>query len=133
MARRLALPTLLLVLLLSSCSPRARSDKSFDEIRELVTGKTAAQVEALLGAPDTRQPVLLGDERWIWRNYTYLSDNGYLPEVRGAVVHLEILFTRPGAGPLGYEHWRIPGPHAVDLVLPPKPPSLWRRVTGSTE
>lgn len=114
--------------------PAARSDKSFDEIRELVTGKTAAEVAALLGEPDTRQPVLLGDERWIWWNYTFLGGQGYAPEVRDQVVHLEITFLRPDS-PRGvtpaYSAWPIGGPLGVGYTLPSKPPlsprSDWRK------
>ena len=43
-----------------------RDDAVFDEIKCLVEGKTAGQVLQLLGEPDSRQPVLEADERWIW-------------------------------------------------------------------
>ena len=88
---------LVLCILLQACSRSgARSAMSFPEIRELVENKTAAQVEAILGPPDTRQPALLDSERWIWWNYTFLDGDEYAPERRGQVVHLEIAFDPPG-------------------------------------
>jgi hypothetical protein len=87
----------LILLLCFSCRPTARSDRSFDEICELVAGKSAPEVEALLGAPDLRTEVLAGDERWIWWNYTFLDGDSYAPEVRGQIVHLEISLTVPPA------------------------------------
>lgn len=108
--------------LLAACGgARPRSEKSFDEIRDQVTDRSAAEIETLLGAPDVRQEVLLGDERWIWWDYTYLDGAGYPPEVRGRKVHLEILFERPeGAGgerpPASA--LRISGPLGVSYTLP---------------
>jgi len=58
----------------------------------MVKGKTAEQVEQMLGQPDSRQRMTLSAERWIWWNYTYLDGNNYPPEVRGRVVHLEVIF-----------------------------------------
>jgi hypothetical protein len=97
----------------------ARSNRPFDEIRELVSGKTAAEVASLLGEPDTRQSVLNDDERWVWWNYTYLDGEQYPPEVRGQIVHLEITFTRPpGAAPVaGRGAWRVAGPLAVSYTV----------------
>jgi len=84
---------------LLSCSQQvAKSKVSFNEIRALVTGKTAVEVESLLGKPDSRQPMSFAAERWIWWNYTYLDGANYPPEMRGQVVHLEIIFERD-AGP----------------------------------
>jgi hypothetical protein len=60
----------------------------------MVKGKTAAEVQNLLGRPDSRQKMLLAAERWIWWNYTYLDGNNYPPEMRGRKVHLEIIFER---------------------------------------
>lgn len=108
-------------LLAVSCGgARPRSTKSFDEIRASVEGRSAAEVESLLGAPDVRQPVLLGDERWIWWRYTYLDGVSYPPEMRGSLVHLEILFERPeGKGERPpYDAWRISGPLGVSYTLP---------------
>ena len=98
------------------CRPVDRFDRSFDQITALVDGKTAEEVERLLGPPDTRQRVLLGDERWIWWNYTYLDGADYAPEIRRRAVHLEITFRNPSApgGPrLPYSKWRVVTPYGV--------------------
>jgi hypothetical protein len=88
----------LLALILVACSQQGpRSRKSFDDIRELVKGRTASEVESLLGEPDNREPLFLSGERWIWWDYTYLDGKKYPPKMRGRVVHLEIIFERePG-------------------------------------
>jgi hypothetical protein len=106
---------------LADCSPSARSRKSFDEIRILVAGKTESEVQNLLGAPDLREKLLFGDERWTWWNYTYLGGKDWAPEVRGRIVHLEITF----AGPLGSatgedepSRWRVSEPYGVGFSLP---------------
>lgn len=113
-------PRFLLLLSLSllslHCRHVNRLERSFDQISELVNGKTAAEVESLLGSPDTRQQVLVGDERWIWWNYTYLDGEDYAPEVRGQVVHLEITFRNPSPPSgyrLPYSEWRIVYPYGV--------------------
>ncbi len=109
----------LLVLAFACDKTSARSDRSFDQIRELVAGKSAAEVAALLGEPDTRQSVLVGDERWIWWNYTFLDGEDVPPEVRGQVVHLEITFERsPNPSASGESAWRISGPLGVSYSLP---------------
>ena len=113
-------PLLLLLLALAGCGgTRPRSDWSFDEIRERVSGRSAAEVEALLGEPDAREPVLLGDERWVWWNYTFLDGSAYPPEERGRVVHLEILFERPAtvavASPSA-SSWKVSGPLGVSYT-----------------
>lgn len=98
------------------CGHIGRLDKSFNQIYDLVNGKSAAEVEDLLGPPDSRQEVLMGDERWVWWNYTYLDGEDYAPAVRGQVVHLEIIFrnpARPGEPPLPYSKWRIVSPYGV--------------------
>ena len=109
------------VVLLSSCrEPAARSARSFDEIKALVAGKTAAEVLYLLGEPDSRQIVLDADERWIWWNFTFLEGNDHPPEIRGAVVHLEILFRNPS--PTGerspYSEWKIDDVFGVTFKKP---------------
>ena len=76
---------ILACLALNACAPSARSEKSFDQIRKMVTGKTQAEVEHLLGPPDSTEKLLLGDVRWIWWNYTYLGGKSWAPEVRGKV------------------------------------------------
>jgi hypothetical protein len=104
-----------------ACHANSRSDKSFDEIRSMVQNKTAAEVEKLLGPPDSRQALLLGDERWIWWNYTFLGGGDYPPEMRGKIVHLEITFANPdvsGSGRPSYSEWRIADPLSVSFILP---------------
>lgn len=126
MKRSTWLPCLLILAVLCACGRlAARSDRSFDEIRELVSGKSAAEVAALLGKPDTQERILTDDERWIWWNYTRLDGEQYPPEERGQVVHLEITFTRPAAGSLpetalagGSGAWRVASPLGVSYTVP---------------
>ena len=102
------------------CRQKAQSEKSFDQICDLVSGRTAREVEEILGPPDTRQK-LLGDERWVWWDYTYLEGMHYTPDTRGRIVHLEITFHDPSPpeGPrLPAEQWRVSGPLAVSYALP---------------
>jgi hypothetical protein len=116
----LALSTLLLCLL-AACHSSPRSDKSFDQIRGMVQGKTATEIEKILGPPDSRQPGLLGDERWIWWNYTYIGGQDYSPEIRGQIVHLQITFANPNVAVSikpPYAKWRILDPQSVSFVLP---------------
>jgi hypothetical protein len=104
-----------------ACGPSARSRKPFDDIRSLVAGKTEAEVERLLGAPDHREDLPLGDERWIWWNYTYLGGKGWAPEWRDKVVHLEITFAAPIVAPVGSQgrsSWRVSEPYGVGYVMP---------------
>jgi outer membrane protein assembly factor BamE (lipoprotein component of BamABCDE complex) len=124
--RRVALLFLLAASLLglAACRPGAKSGRSFDQIQQLVAGKTAAEVAAILGPPSTRQALLADDERWIWWNYTYLDGANYAPEIRGQVVHLEITFESPSlvstvqVAPVPREQWRVSGPLAVSYSLP---------------
>jgi hypothetical protein len=112
---------LALLALLAGCHGAPRSERSFDQIRALVLGKTASEIEKILGPPDSRQPLLLGDERWIWWNYTFLGGKDYSPEVRGQVVHLQITFANPdlsGNGRPSYSTWRVDDPFSVSFVLP---------------
>lgn len=104
----------LLLIVLAGCRGlKARSERSFEEIQALAQGKTAEQVLKLLGEPDSRQVILDADERWIWWNYTFLDGRDCPPELRGRVVHLEIVFRNPGASerpPAGrrpYSEWRV--------------------------
>lgn len=118
--RRVAKLLCLGVVLLSvACRPSARSSRSYDQIRDLVAGKTAAEVERLLGQPDARETIL-DEARWVWWNYTFLDGDQYAPEIRGQVVHLEILFRNPGSArktaPL--DLWRVDGPLAVSYSTP---------------
>jgi len=105
---------LLAVISLAGCpGGQARSSKSFDEIHRLVAGKVAEEVVGLLGEPDSRQPIFGADEKWIWWNYTFLDGNDYPPEVRGHVVHLEIIFKKTSR-----REWRVDGELAVGYRLP---------------
>jgi hypothetical protein len=117
--------SIVLLFLLFACHGSPRSDKSFDQIRSMVQGKTALEIEEILGPPDSRQPLLLGDERWIWWNYTYLGGQDYSPEVRDQVVHLQITFANPdlsGKDRPAYSQWRIEDPLGVSFVLPASGP-----------
>jgi hypothetical protein len=110
-------------LVLNACSPSAKSGRSFDEIRGLVAGKTAHEVKQLLGPPDNIESLLLGDERWVWWNYTFLDGKKWAPEVRGKVVHLEITFEgasfeREGSGAEGKLEPRVSEPYGVGYVVP---------------
>ena len=104
--------------------PKARSDRSFDTIQALARGKTAEQVLQLLGDPDSRQVVFDADERWIWWNYTFLDGKDCPPEMRGQVVHLEILFknpTLPGREQTErrpYSEWRVDEPFGISYRAP---------------
>jgi hypothetical protein len=98
-----------------------RSHLSFDQIQLLVTGQTEAEVDHLLGEPDTRVARLFDDDVWIWWDYTFLDGEHYAPELRGQVVHLEITFDRP-TGVAGSEApkavWRVTGPLSVSFSRP---------------
>lgn len=111
-----------LALLLAACGrePSSRSRHSFAEISREVSGKTAAEVVASLGEPDSKQRIFLGDERWIWWNFTFLDGNDIPPETRGQVVHLRIRFrnpTRLWVDPPPYSQWPIAEPRGVDYLL----------------
>ncbi|HLX06733.1 MAG TPA: hypothetical protein VKY89_02605 [Thermoanaerobaculia bacterium] len=102
-----------------------RSKQSFDPIQRLVTGRTEADVERLLGRPDAREARPADEDVWIWWDFTFLDGVQYAPEVRGQVVHLEITFARPqGVAGRQASHagWRVAGPFSV---------SYSRRLTGS--
>lgn len=107
--------------ILAACNSSPRSDRSFDQIRDMVQGKTASEIEGLLGAPDSRRSMALGDERWVWWDYTYLGGQNYSPEVRGQVVHLQITFSNPSiasSSKPSYSEWRVLNPRNVSYVLP---------------
>jgi hypothetical protein len=110
------------------CRQNERPKRSFGQICQLVEGKTAADVEKLLGPPDIRETVLIDDERWIWWDYTYLDGQDFAPRFRGQVVHLQITFNNPSSrGPRQpYSRWRIASRHGVSysgLELPTAPAS----------
>jgi hypothetical protein len=113
----------LALVLLVSCRPHgARSGKCFDDIRSLVQGRTTREVAALLGKPDSRQPMPLLGERWIWWNYTYLDGKDYPPEERGRVVHLEIIFeprvSRSGGSVVSASDLCAVDPMSVSYTIP---------------
>jgi hypothetical protein len=89
-----------------------------------VQGKTASEIEELLGAPNTRQTSELGTERWIWWNYTFLGGQDYSPEVRGKIVHLQIVFAAPitesDKPPIAKR--RVIDPSSVSFLLPSATP-----------
>ncbi len=116
-------PLFLFPLLMVACGvgARPRSEQSFSEISDRVHGMTAAEVVTVLGEPDSRQAVFLRDERWVWWNYTFLAGNDFPPEVRGQVVHLEIIFNNPtlsGREPLPYSEWKIAPAFGVSYQTP---------------
>jgi hypothetical protein len=108
-------------------APKARSGRSFSEIQALARGKTAAQILQLLGEPDSRQVVFDADERWVWWNYTFLDGNDCPPEMRGRVVHLEIVIKNPvrsiekaSAIRRPYSEWRVDDAFGVTYRTPTK-------------
>ena len=106
----------LVTLILAGCwQGGARSEKSFDEIHRLIAHSDAPEVIRLLGEPDSRQPLFGSDEKWVWWNCTFLDGSDYPPELRGRVVHLEVVMSkapRPTAQP------QVGGRLAVSYRLP---------------
>lgn len=84
----------ILLLSLLACRQGARSNQCFDDILRNVEGRTANEVQKILGEPDSRQQMAPSGELWVWWNYTYLDGKDYPPEERGKVVHLQINFDR---------------------------------------
>ncbi|HTG34115.1 MAG TPA: hypothetical protein VLB76_14395 [Thermoanaerobaculia bacterium] len=115
----LKLVMLSLLLAVAACRPTARSGQSYDQIRELVAGRTAREVEQLLGKPDAREMVL-DDSHWVWWNYTFLDGDQYAPEIRGQIVHLEITFQSPhgSSAPVSLADWCVSGPLSVSYSKP---------------
>ena len=113
---------LLLLIAAAACgNPRARSDRSFGEIESLAHGKTAEQILQLLGEPDSRQVVFDGDERWIWWNYTFLDGKDCPPEIRGRVVHLEIVVRNPERVSVDrrpYSEWQVDDAFGISYRAP---------------
>lgn len=108
-----------LTLTILACQPSPRSNRSYDEIRELILGKSGAEVEQLLGQPDLRENVL-DEQRWIWWNYTFLDGDQYAPEIRKQVVHLEIVLKNPAPSrtTIPAAQWRVTGPLSVSYSMP---------------
>jgi hypothetical protein len=102
----------------------ARPDRSFDEIRRLVAGKNVAETLALLGEPDSRQSVFGGDLRFIWWRKAFLAGNDHPPEQRGQIVHIEIIFRKPGQSEAALAGWPMDEVLGVQYRLPE--PSLER-------
>lgn len=102
-------------------APQARSNRSFDEIQALARGKTAQQVLQLLGEPDSRQQVFDSGERWIWWNYTFLDGKDCPPELRGRVVHLEIVVRdtkKRGDERRPYSDWKVEDTFGITYRAP---------------
>jgi hypothetical protein len=123
MISKTAIASVVLILLLGAgCrGPTARSERSFDEIQALARGKTAAQILHLLGEPDSREVVFDADERWIWWNYTFLDGNDCPPEMRGRVVHLEIVIRNPertGTIRSPYSKWQVDDAFGITYRAP---------------
>ena len=100
----------LLAIAVAGCrGPRARSERSFEEIQALARGKNAEKILHLLGEPDSRLEVFDAGERWIWWNYTFLDGKDFPPEMRGRVVHLEIVVRSPRLreGRRPYSEWQV--------------------------
>jgi hypothetical protein len=101
--------------------PRARSHRSFEEIQALARGKNAQQLLQLLGEPDSRQQVFDAGEQWIWWNYTFLDGKDFPPEMRGRVVHLEIVVRGPRgerAGRRPYSEWLVDDAFGISYQKP---------------
>jgi hypothetical protein len=113
---------LLTLVAIAACRVRtARSERSFAEIQGLVAGRSAAQIVALLGEPDSRLPVFDGDERWTWWSYTFLDGSDVPPELRGKVVHLEIVVVNPDRGARRrppYSEWWVDDSFGITYRLP---------------
>lgn len=121
MSRSIVILFFVSLLLGVGCSPSARPMKSFDQICHDVEGKTAVEVEKLLGAPNYHSVSDLGDEKWIWWNFAVLDGASYPPEVRGQVVHVEITFSNPirrSGQPLPHSQWRVRAPFGVSYMIP---------------
>ena len=102
-------------------APHARSERSFDEIQALARGKTAQQLLQLLGEPDSRKEVFDAGERWIWWNYTFLDGKDCPPEMRGRVVHLEIVVRDPekvSADRRPYSEWQVDDAFGITYRAP---------------
>lgn len=131
---RFLLTGVALLLIVAGCQgPRARSSRSFSEIQALVRGKTAAQILQLLGEPDSRQMVFDADERWIWWNYTFLAGKDCPPEMRGRVVHLEIVVKNPvrsiekaSTSRRPYSEWRVDDAFGITYRAPVDESSFYR-------
>ena len=120
--RALLAATALLAIGTAGCrGPRARSERSFDEIQALARGKTAQQLVQLLGEPDTRQQIFDAGEQWIWWNYTFLDGKDFPPEMRGRVVHLEIVVRdphHPAGGRRPYSEWLVDDAFGISYQKP---------------
>jgi hypothetical protein len=108
-----------LTLTILACQASPRSNRSYDDIRELILGKSGAEVERLLGEPDLRENVL-DEQRWIWWNYTFLDGAQYAPEIRRQIVHLEITLKNPtpSDATIPAAQWRVTGPLSVSYSMP---------------
>ena len=106
---------------LSELLSRCPSGRSFEEVCKLVEGRTAVEVEQLLGKPDFSEVNILGDERWLWWNYVVLAGASHPPEVSNRLFHLEITFVDPSphsGRPLPHSQWRVRKPFGVTYLIP---------------
>ena len=120
MKRKLLFLVGLLAAIWVGCHSSPRSKQSFDEICTLVAGKSTFEVEALLGPPDSKGETPLGEERWIWWDYTALRGQQYSPDIRDKIVHLQITFSSPilpAASGIPPSQWRVRNPLAVSYLL----------------
>ena len=110
---------IVLVLLTVACHDTgSKSSLCFDDLRAKVSGKTAQEIRSLLGEPDVREPMVLSGERWVWWNYTYLDGKNYPPEMRGRLVHLEIVLERlSGSSDASQPTLRASDPLSVSYAL----------------
>ena len=106
----------MVAVLAAGCWQGARSDKSYDEIHRLIANRDATEVVRLLGEPDSRQAIFGSDEKWVWWNYTYLAGSDYPPELRGRVVHLEVVMS--AAPEAAHDRQRVGGLLAVNYRVP---------------
>lgn len=125
---RALLVGVMLLMIASGCrGPRARSERSFSQIQALAQGKTGEQILQILGEPDSRQVVFDDDERWVWWNYTFLDGKDCPPEMRGRVVHLEIVVKNPvrsiektSTSRRPYSEWRVDDAFGITYRTPTK-------------
>jgi len=106
----------LLLAALTACRG-VRTERSFDAICAQISGKTAAEVEALLGRPNRKSRLPIGDWRYVWWDYAVLEGDNYPPELRGKTVHLEIVLSHPTQSSLPLSQWRVEGPLAVSYEI----------------
>ena len=110
----------LVLILFSKIGIGSFQHRSFDEIKLLLKGKSAAETLSILGEPDTRREVFGGDLRFIWWSRAVLDGKEYPPELRGRVVHVQIVFRNPGprAARASFENWQMDEGLGIGFWLP---------------